>query len=97
MLADYLVGDECGAAFVERAFLEWLQPKLEGVTLMPNNFGTGGHWTLGKLSNLLLDRFELIKKDFDKKPNSVLELPRNTKVAEGQEEIIRNGVVTLSK
>ena len=97
MLADLFKGDECGAAFIERAFLEWLQEKLEEVTLLPENFGTGGHSTLGKLSNLLLSRFEVIKKSFDEKPNSVLQLPRGIKVAEGHEETIKAGVVTLSK
>jgi len=96
LLTDELAGDECGAGFVERAFLEWLQPKLEGVTLLPENFGTGGHSTLGKLSNLLLDRFESIKLKFDEKPNGVLQLPR-IKVAEGYEETIKAGVLTLSK
>ena len=96
-LADYLEGDECGAVFIERAFLAWLQPMLQNVTLLPENFGTGGHSTLGKLSNVLLRRFESIKTTFDDKPKATLELPRDIKVVEGYEDIITGGVVTLSK
>jgi hypothetical protein len=91
------VGDECGASFIDREFLAWLQPKLEGVTLLPENFGTGGHSTLGKLSNLLLERFESIKSTFDENPKGVLQLPRGITIAEGHEETIKAGVVTLSK
>lgn len=68
-----------------------------GVTLLPENFGTGGHWTFMKLSNILLKRFEPVKYAFDDTPNGVLQLPRDIKVAEGHEETIKSGVVTLSK
>jgi len=104
-----LLGAEsgCGATFVDKAFLEWLQPKLVGVRLFPEAVATGGHIVFDPLADLLLHRFQAIKETFDDRDSGNLQLPneyrdaegniRLIEVAEGYEDTIIDGVVNISR
>ena len=109
MLIRDLLGAEsrCGATFVDKAFLEWLQPKLVGVRLFPEDVATGGHIVFDPLTHLLLERFQTIKETFDDRDSAQLQLPneyrdaegnnRSIEVAEGYENTIIDRNVHLSR
>lgn len=90
------LGDECGATFIDRAFLEWLQPKLQDVDLTPENFTTGGHLAFEPTPRFLLRQFEPIKHAFDGSQTSNFQLRRGTKVAPGNEATVQGGSVNLT-
>ncbi len=65
-LADNLAGECCGATFVDRAFLAWLEPKFLSVKFANQDITPGGHFILGPLPELLINRFRELKESFDK-------------------------------
>lgn len=96
-LSNSVVGGKCGATFIDQAFLEWLQPKLENQELVSKDFRTSGHFVVLKKGRILLDRFERVKHEFSGTENGDVSLPRGTIVREDQQEGIVNGVVTLTE
>jgi hypothetical protein len=92
-----LSGDKCGATFIDRAFLEWLLPRLENLDIRPQDFSTGGHMVLMPKGRVLLERFEKVKHLFNGTGDGQITLPRGTIVAADYEDSIINGVLTLTE
>jgi len=82
------LGSECGSTFVNKAFLQWLEPRLiavkresagavteREVRLISRDVKTGGHSTLEPLGKLMSDRFEVVKHRFDDIENTNIQLP----------------------
>jgi hypothetical protein len=102
-LANPSTGAECGATFIEKAFLEWLEAKLDGVRLVPQAVATGGHSIFEPLTKELLRRFRVLKHKFDEVPSGSVQLPREYRDSNGQihtldapEEFV-DGIVILSR
>lgn len=96
-LSNWTVGGKCGATFIDRAFLEWLQPKLENEKLVSKDSLTSGHFVVMKMGRILLERFERIKHEFSGSENGDISLRRGTIVREDQQDGIVNGVITLTE
>jgi hypothetical protein len=92
-----MAGGKYGSTFIDRAFLEWLQPKLENQKLLPKDFRTGGHFVLTPMGRVLLRRFEPYKHAFSGTESADITLPRDTVVAAGQQGGIVNGVINLTE
>ncbi|KAF1808248.1 hypothetical protein P152DRAFT_485607 [Eremomyces bilateralis CBS 781.70] len=96
----------CGATFVDRAFLEWLEPKLANVHLFSEDVTAGGHSVFSPLTSLLLKRFKPVKEAFDSTDKGNIQLPQTyrdadnrlhtLKPAEAHKFAIKDGVVKLS-
>jgi hypothetical protein len=96
-LSDKVIGSKCGATFIEREFVAWLQPRLKNLDIMPQDVGTGGHLILMPKGRVLLERFEKVKHAFNGTGDSQITLPRGTVVNEDYQDSIVNGVMTLTE
>jgi hypothetical protein len=106
-VAESSIGDACGATFVDRAFLEWLEPKLVNARLISQNITTGGHSVFEPITELLMDRFQVIKHRFDDEESAQIQLPKNYRdyhgkkhtleVSPGHEDLIIDGVLEMSR
>lgn len=95
--AEWDPGDKCGSTNIDRAFLEWLEQKLENLDILAKDFGTGGHFILKPIGRMLLGRFEAIKHDFNGTEGGEIALPRGTQVRADQETNgLDTGVISLS-
>lgn len=87
-MIDKTDGAECGATFIDKAFMEWLEPMLVGVKkeagrreerdvrLISQDVKTGGHFVFQPLArSLLRDYFESIKENFDTREDRDVQLP----------------------
>ncbi|KUJ12158.1 uncharacterized protein LY89DRAFT_688619 [Mollisia scopiformis] len=92
-----ITGDKCGGTFIDKAFLDFLAPRLANLDIDPETVGTGGHMVFKPRSRVLLERFERIKHAFTGTGDASLTLPRGTKVVAGYEDSIVNGVLTLTE
>ncbi|KAI9786203.1 MAG: hypothetical protein M1839_007613 [Geoglossum umbratile] len=92
-----ITGGKYGATFIDQEFLEWLQPRLTNLDILPGDFGTGGHFVLNPRGKVLLDRFERVKHAFNGTNTGDITLPRKTIIAEGQQDDIRSGVIHLKE
>jgi hypothetical protein len=89
------------------AFLNWLQKRVVGPTLLPEGMATGGHSVLYPLTELLLQRFKKIKETFDNIDSGSVTLPReyrnaegktcSIQIAEGYQDAIIDGEVSISR
>jgi hypothetical protein len=96
-LSNCTAGGKCGATFIDQAFFEWLQPRLENQELLPRDFRTGGHFILTPKGRVLLERFERVKHAFSGTENGDISLPRGTIVTADQQDGIDNGVISLTE
>lgn len=65
-LSNRIVGRKCSASFIDRAFLEWRQPKMEDQELVSKDFRTSSHFIMMKMGRILLERFERVKQRFQR-------------------------------
>jgi hypothetical protein len=91
------IGKKCGASFIDQEFLKWLQPRLQNLDILPQDFNTGGHMVLMPKGRVLLERFEKVKHAFNGKGEGQITLPRGTIPNPEYEESIVNGVITLTE
>ncbi|KAF4625147.1 hypothetical protein G7Y89_g13022 [Cudoniella acicularis] len=91
-----LTGDKYGATLIDRAFLEWLEPRLENLDLQSKDFGNGGHVILMPKGRVLLERFEKYKHAFTGTEEANITLPRGTVVAADYEDGLGSGVIKLT-
>jgi hypothetical protein len=84
-----LSGEDYGATLIDRTFLEWLDDKIENLSIRPEDYARGGHIVLDKKGTLLLRRFEPIKRRFNGTGNNYLQLPREMRLK--QPETTANG------
>lgn len=96
MIAHRSLGEESGATYIDRAFLEWLQPKLQDVDLTPENVTTRGHLAFASTPRYLLDQFEPIETASDGSKTGTIQLRRGIKVAPGNEATVQGGIVNLT-
>ena len=82
---------------MDRAFLEWLKPKVANLNISPTDVGDGGHFVVTKEGRLLLGRFERVKHAFDGEIGGEVQLHRRATVIPGQEEHVVNRRVKLTK
>jgi hypothetical protein len=93
-LPNFISGGRCGATFIDKAFLEWLHPRLENLDILPKDFGTGGHFVLKEKGNIILERFEREKHAFDGTGQGNIQLPRGSVVPPDHED--NSGVIKLT-
>jgi len=93
-LPNFTSGGRYGATFIDKAFLEWLHPRLENLDILPNDFGTGGHFVLMPKGRVILDRFERVKQAFDGTGEGNIQLPRGTVVTADHED--NGGIIKLT-
>jgi hypothetical protein len=96
-MTDCASGAQCGAEFVDLAFLKWLHPRVPNLDISPKDFGTGGHMVLKRDRRFLLDRFERVKHGFDGTKEGNITLPSDAIAGAGYEKDIINGVLSLDK
>ncbi|KAK0705690.1 hypothetical protein B0H67DRAFT_389369 [Lasiosphaeris hirsuta] len=84
-------GDYCGATFIDRAFLKWIESKITNIDMRAQEHGTGGHFVHEAKRNTILDRFEKCKRQFTGTETNILTMPRGiqgdpafTQLANGQ-------------
>ncbi|KAK3343427.1 hypothetical protein B0T25DRAFT_464384 [Lasiosphaeria hispida] len=84
-------GDYCGATYIDRAFLEWIESKITNIDMRAQEHGTGGHFVHEAKRNTILDRFEKCKRQFTGTETNILTMPRGiqgdpnfTQLANGQ-------------
>ncbi|KAF2496481.1 hypothetical protein BU16DRAFT_581790 [Lophium mytilinum] len=70
------LGMKCGATQVDRAFLQWVQQRLQN-RISERDVTLPGPLVLNPLGILLLRRFEAIKRQFDGRKTTDINLPRN--------------------
>jgi hypothetical protein len=93
-LPNFISGRKCGATFIDKAFLEWLHPRLENLDILPKDFGTGGHFVLMPKGKIILERFERVKHAFDGTGQGNIQLPRGSIVPADHED--NSGVIKLT-
>lgn len=86
MLTDRNIGTSIGATTVDRAFLRWLDTKLENLDVDPGEYGKGGHYVLNPRVNLLLSRFEAFKRNFTGSESYDLTLPRQVIITSTEDD-----------
>jgi hypothetical protein len=96
-LPNCIAGGKYGATFIDHAFLEWLRPRLENKDLLPKEFQTGGHFVVTPVVRILLGRFERVKHAFSGTENGDFSLPRGAIVAEGQQDGLESGIISLTE
>ena len=82
--------------FIDRAFLEWIEPKMLNLDIKATDLGAAGHVVLKPLGKVLLDRFEDRKRAFDNGDTFDIQLPHSLQPAPGSADIA-NGILTISK
>ncbi|ORY17005.1 hypothetical protein BCR34DRAFT_611282, partial [Clohesyomyces aquaticus] len=70
-----LKGDECGAIFIDQAFLKWCQQKLKRNDLLESNPDLGGHFVVKEKGRYFLEEFEKHKHVFSGSETADIELP----------------------
>ena len=93
-MPNFILGGRYGATFIDKAFLEWLHPRLENLDILPKDFGTGGHFVLMPKGKVILDRFERVKQAFDGTGEGNIQLPRGTVVTADHED--NGGIIKLT-
>ncbi|KAF2813601.1 uncharacterized protein BDZ99DRAFT_568759 [Mytilinidion resinicola] len=94
-------GTKCGATQVDRAFLKWVQQRLQN-RISERDVTLPGPLVLNPLGILLLRRFEDIKRQFDGRKTTDINLPRNlpgggtVKVKEQVQTGIQDGTILLT-
>ena len=96
LLSNCTAGGKYGATSIDKAFLEWLQPKLEHQDLLFIGFRSSGHPALTPTGRLMLDRFERAKHTFSGTEDDHISLPRGTVVSTDQQSSIIEGMVSLT-
>ena len=96
-MSNCIAGKKCGATFIDHAFLEWLRPRLQNQDLLPKDFLTGGHFVVTSVVRVVLERFERVKHAFNGTQPGDFSLPRGAIVAEGQEDGLQSGVISLTE
>jgi len=71
---------------VDRAFLRWLETKLENLDISPAEYGKGGHYILTPMANSLLTRFETFKHNFTGSESYDLTVPRRAVIISNEED-----------
>ncbi|KAF2737635.1 actin-like ATPase domain-containing protein [Polyplosphaeria fusca] len=69
-----LKGRECGATFIDRAFLDYCSKKLKKDDILKGDSSSGGHFVVSKEGRLLLDEFERHKRAFDGSKSAEIEV-----------------------
>ncbi|KAH0537284.1 hypothetical protein FGG08_005909 [Glutinoglossum americanum] len=90
-------GGKYGATFIDREFLEWLQPRLTNLDIQAKDFGTAGHFVLMPKGRVLLERFERVKHAFSGTEKGDISLPRGTIVSADQQDGLESGVISLTE
>ena len=93
-MPNFTSGGRYGATFIDKAFLEWMQPRLENLDILPKDFSTGGHFVPVPKGRVILERFERIKQAFDGTGEGNIQLPRGTIVTADYED--DGGIVKLT-
>ena len=90
-----IAGGRYGATFIDRAFLEWIQPKLPDLDILPTDYGAAGHFVLMPKGRILLERFQTIKHAFNGTGSNNIITPRPDTVGTEEQEGVQNGMITL--
>jgi hypothetical protein len=86
-LVAYLrIGATVGATTVDRAFLSWLESRLGNLDIRPAEYGKGGHYILMPRGNLLLNKFEVFKRNFTGSESYDLPIPRDVTITSTEED-----------
>jgi hypothetical protein len=70
-------GHQCGATYIDRAFVDWCQEKLVNLQSYENDYGSGGHYIMEHKLRLLLKRFEPHKHRYNGNKNATINIPRD--------------------
>lgn len=95
--ANCALGAKCGATFIQRKFIEWLQPKIQGVELLPKDYTSGGHFLVHPEARILLDRFERWMHNYDGSDQGVsIPLTQNITLVGVSDEELDSGTIELT-
>jgi hypothetical protein len=90
-----LSGEKCGASYIDREFITWLQARVDGLGVMSKDLA-GGHYVLTSLGQLLLERFEVLKLVFDGTNGGNITLPSSAQIQPQYEDEIELGSVRIT-
>ncbi|KAI9777865.1 MAG: hypothetical protein M1839_008542 [Geoglossum umbratile] len=85
-------GGYCGARFVDREFLEFIQARVNNL-----DFGTSCHPYLTPMARRFLDLFEGVKNAFNGTNEGDISLPRRATIAAGYQDNMGSGVMTITE
>lgn len=97
LFSNCIEGGEYGATFVDRAFLDWLRPKLMDKDLIPIDFLTRGHYIMSPILRVLLARFEIVKHAFEGTQHADLTIPRGISLDNDQVKDGDIGILQISR
>ncbi|KAH6665783.1 hypothetical protein B0J14DRAFT_605889 [Halenospora varia] len=90
-------GGKFGATLIDKAFLEFVQGKVVNLDLIPRDFGSGGHFILGRIGRILLERFESVKHAFDGTNDGGIEFPEQADLSPTVPANVQGGEELLLK
>jgi len=70
------IGANCGATFIDRAFIRWLKSMATNLAIDGDDVGSGGHFLLTEEQKSLLGRFEPLKRQFTGEEDNTLQVAR---------------------
>jgi hypothetical protein len=91
-----LPGGKYGASFIDQAFLDHFQPKVEN-EILEKSINSGGHVVVLPVGRVLLRRFQRVKHKFDGTGTGDITLPKDLLVLPEYEEELGSGVLTLTE
>lgn len=81
---------------IDQHFLKWLGDKIEGISLLPDNYATGGHSIVQPDARIILERFERVKHDFTGKEHNInITLPTDAVIKEQFRGDLESGTINI--
>jgi len=93
-VANALVGANCGATFIDRAFIRWIKSLSTNLDIGDNDVGSGGHFLLTPERKVLLGRFEPLKRQFTGEEDNTITIARGV-ILKADTPNYRNGLITI--
>lgn len=90
-----MLGANCGATFIDRAFINWVESKITNVNLRSQKTGADGQLVLDPKGTTIMSRFERCKRQFTGSETNTLTLPRDLQVVPGFPQF-SNGLLTIT-
>ena len=88
------IGANCGATFIDMAFIRWLKSMATNLNIGDNDEGSGGHFLLTPERKALLHRFEPLKRQFTGEEDNTISIASGVIMKPGTTNY-RNGILAI--